>query len=357
MTRAREAVVNFLAAQGWEQKGRGPAGELWGLGDALTAVPNHLEVGSSAFNALVVALSNVERMPTQDVYADLERYLRVAEAPLPARRPRAGGYGRVELDLHLEGHTVQQHETRAYDFGRFVMRSAEAVKELVKSARGIRYHARNLLVAGGALEGSVRVILREPDRAAEESLLPEPPETTEGQALVLISAMFAAAEAAMDDWEAEALRSHLAPLHIGARQGLARLAEAQLDAGWVMHGWVRRGTEESPFVMGPAAAGTLSHVAREVLEQESTEPVLGTLDGWVWSSAECILITDDRGTIRVSVPMPLQQQVAELNAERGTLVRTILNVYRRVARGTGDSVRTQYSLGSIEPAESVPLFD
>lgn len=73
--------------------------------------------------------------------------------------------------------------------------------------------------------------------------------------------------------------------------------------------------------MGLTGAHNLSTAAREALEEESTETVSGTLDGWVWSAAELTLIADDKGRIKVSVPMSLQERVAELNSERDTRVR------------------------------------
>ena len=95
--------------------------------------------------------------------------------------------------------------------------------------------------------------------------------------------------------------------------------------------------------------------SREGFEEERIEPVSGTLDGWVWSASELTLITDDRGTIRVSVPMPLQQRVAELHVERDTRVRTRLNIYSRLAAGTRDTMRTTYSLAAIEAEQQAAL--
>lgn len=109
--------------------------------------------------------------------------------------------------------------------------------------------------------------------------------------------------------------------------------------------------------MGLTGAHNLSTAAREALEEESTETVSGTLDGWVWSAAELTLIADDKGRIKVSVPMSLQERVAELNSERDTRVRTRLSVYRRIAKGTGDWVRTQYSLANITREEHPQLPD
>ena len=69
---------------------------------------------------------------------------------------------------------------------------------VVKSSCGVRHHPRELLVAGGPVEVSVQVTFREPDRSDHTALLPEAPETAEGQALVFMAGVFAAAEAATE---------------------------------------------------------------------------------------------------------------------------------------------------------------
>lgn len=69
------------------------------------------------------------------------------------------------------------------------------------------------------------------------------------------------------------------------------------------------------------------------------------------------LITDDRGTIHVSVPMELQARVGELHAEAQTRVTTRMRVLTRLASGTRDTVRTTYSLASIERESQATLTD
>lgn len=169
------------------------------------------------------------------------------------------------------------------------------------------------------------------------------------------STVFGAAESSSEVVEATVLRSHLAPLQLSARLSLARLAQSLMDGGWILTGTIRRGDEEAPVRLGLQGADVLSQASRESLTQETVEPVSGVLDGWVWSASELTLISDDRGTVRVSVPMPLQERVAELNVERETRVTTRLNVVQRLASGSRDNITTSYSLAHIEP-ESGPKF-
>jgi hypothetical protein len=356
---AHLVIVDYMLLSGWQRAAQGPSGELWTRGDAEAVVPRSLEVGSSPWNRLASALAAADDEPPEDVIAKWYDLLANARLPVTSKatpRPRATP-GRVELEVRLEGITVVEHQTGAYDFGRFVMRTADSVKELVKSSRGIRHHSRDLLVAGGPRKGSVKVIFREPNRTDQTALLPDAPETAEGQALVFMAGVFGAAEVAAEAPDADGLRSHLAPLQVGARQSMARLADTLLDGGWVLTGTIRRGDEEAHVQLGPYAAKVLSTTSREGFEEQKTEPVSGTLDGWVWSASELTMITDDRGTIRVSVPMPLQSIVAELHAERDTRVVARVNVYSRMAVGTRHAVHVTYSLASIEREAQPTLLD
>jgi hypothetical protein len=352
---ARTVVIDYLTSGGWTRESEGPSGDLWTRGKAEAVVPRSLEIGSSPWNRLASALALADGESPEDIVQRWQVLLvgtSVEEIPTP--RPRLVA-GRIEFETHLDGVTVRDHQTSAYHFGRFVMRTSDSVKELVKSSRGVRHQSRDLLVAGGPAEGSVKVTFREPDRADHTAMITDSPETVEGRALVLLASVFAAAEASTDATDADDLRGHLAPLNIRARHGLARLAEAVSDGGWVLTGTIRRGDQEAAVRLGPHAALILSKTSRDAIDQETNEPVSGTLDGWVWSASQLTLITDDRGTIHVNVPMSLQDRVAELNSERDRRVSTTLNIITRVASGTQDRVHTTYSLKSIEPEDQDTL--
>jgi hypothetical protein len=352
----RLIVLDFLQSSGWKRADRGPSGDLWTRGDAVTVVPFALEAGTSNWNRLAAALASVENLPPDDLLSIWQSHLKLSRDTHSESGPRVRPVpGRVEFEAHLDGITVVNHQTDAYEFGRFVMRTADSVKELVKTRLGIRHYARNLLVAGGPTEGSVQVVFREPDRSDESALFTGAPETAEGQALVYMAGVFRAATLAADQPDADGLRAHLVSIDGRARQSLARVAEVLIDGGWVLSGVIRRGEEESALQLGPHAAHVLSTVSREASQEERLEPVAGAIDGWVWSASELTLITDDRGTIRVSVPMTLQAQVAELNVERDTRVQTQLRVITRIASGTRDTIQTTYALAGIEPESRTTL--
>lgn len=354
---ARAVVMNYLLTTGWKHEAEGPSGELWRRGTIETVLPRRLDVDSPPWNRLAQTLALADREPVEDV---LDRW-RLAignrsNVPLssaPHTRPKPG---RVELDVHLEGPSVTRHETKAYEFGAFVMRASESVKELVKSNRGTRHHSRNLLVVGGPREGSVQVLLREPDYSDHTALITDAPETAEGVALVYLASVFSAADEAVSSPDTDNLRAQLAPLTVRARHSVARLADTVAEAGWNVTGTVRRGSQEAPMHLGLSGADLLGRISREGIETEDIVPVSGTLDGWVWSRSELTMITEDRGTIRVSVPMSLQGLVGELHASPDTQVIAQVAMVARRVQSTGDALRVAYSLVDIAAGEHPTLY-
>lgn len=354
---ARSVVLDYLVATGWKHKAQGPSGELWVRGPAEALLPRRLDADSPPWTRLAQSLALADHDPVEDVLdrwrGALAASLRRASEPQVRVRETAG---RVELDVHLEGDSVRQNETRAYEFGAFVMRASESVKELVKSNRGTRSHSRNLVVVGGPLPGSVRVVLREPDYSDSEAMLTDSPETVEGVALVYLASVFTAASEAVLEPESEHLRAQLARLTVGARLSVARLAETVHEAGWTISGTVRRGSQEAPLHLAPGGADLLGRVSREGTESEETVPVAGTLDGWVWSRSEVTMDTESLGHIRVSVPMSLQARVGELHATPDTQVIARVGIFSRRVQGTGMSLHTSYSLVSIDAAKGPTLY-
>ena len=343
-----DVVTSYLLETGWHQESEGPKGSMWRRGRAQTVLPKSLDIGSGLWFSVVAALAQADDEPVDEVANRLER--RHGEAAAARGNlevaPRSGVGGRVELELHLTGPTVIEHETSAYDFGRLVMRAADSVKELVKSNRGSRQESRNLLVVGGPVEGSVQLLLREPDYADPWSLMPGPPETAEGRALAYLSTVLSAAEAASSDVEAGGtiLEPHLAPLTVGARAGLARFAEVVLDAGWTVDGAIRRGDEEARVHLSLAGAFALHRVARENIERSRQRNVTATFDSWSWSRSELELITRELGGIRVAVPMSLQEEAAALVAQQEADVDVRLEIFERVTPDSGQTIRTSYLL-------------
>lgn len=356
-----DVVTSYLLETGWHRESEGTLGSMWRKGQAETVLPRSLNVGSSLWLTVVTALAQANEEPADELARRLiarHEQVSTARSGTTVIAPRTGLGRRVELELHLTGPAVTAHETSAYDFGRLVMRAADSVKELVKSNRGTRHESRNLRVVGGPTEGSVQFLLREPDYADPDALLPGAPETAEGQALAYLSTVLAAAEAASADVEAGGtlLEPHLAPLTVGARAGLARLAEVVLDAGWTVEGAVRRGDEEARVYLSLSGAWALQRVARENLERRRPRTVTATFDSWSWSRSELEIITDELGSIRVAVPMSLQEEAAELVAHQSAGVEVRLEVFERVTPDSGQTIRTSYLLIDVGSEEQPYLL-
>jgi len=346
--RTVDVVTSYLLESGWHQKSEGPVGSLWQKGRAETVLPRTLDVGSGLWFSIVAALANASGEPVDEVATRLEERHREALEGRARRVVAPSTSERVELELHLTGPSVQVHETSAYEFGRLVMRAAESVKELIKSSRGTRHESRNLRVVGGPAEGSVQLLLREPDNSEAESLFPDSMETAEGQALGYLSTVLSAAESASEGLDAAgSLEAHLAPLSVGARAGLARLAEVIMDGGWTVDGAIRRRGEEAPVHLSLSGAFALQRTARDNLERSRQLSEIATFDTWSWSRSELELITERAGTIRVAVPMSLQDEAAHLVAEQQTRVPVRLEVYERVTPDSGQTMRTSYLLIDI----------
>lgn len=352
---ARAVISDYLVETGWRVRSRGEAGELWGRGALEVPVPWVVEMDSAPWNRLAAALARADDLPAVDLVDRWNKSLAEAKSDLVPAAERLAG-SRLELEVHLRGPSIKGHEASAYDFGVFVMRAADTVKELVKSRRGIRRHGRDLLVVGGPGVGSILVTLREPDHSDPNALLTDAPETYEGQALVFLASVFGAAEKGVGTPELDDLSAHLAPVAVTARRALARLADALVDARWTLNGAIRRGDEEASVRLGIAAAALLSRASREGQDQERNVAVMGSLDGWVWSRSELTLIADELGTIRVQVPMHLQTEVGRLHSEAGNRVAARLAVYERMAAGTRASLQTSYSLLSIKADDQPGLL-
>lgn len=357
MRNAADAMRELLAGRGWSRDTTGERGDLWSKGRARTVVPAKLDPAGPELSLLLRAVSNADRVDPHLLERQLHSLLdwSRSEGRSAASSSRQG---RAELELHLEGASVVEHETSAYDFGRFVMRVANSVKEIVKSERGVRHQARSLVIAGGALEGSVQVVLREPVRAERDVLFDDVLESLEGRALGLLGSVMQAAEESLELRDSSRLRARLSPLALPARQSIARLAEAVRDGHWVLAGVVRLGGEERDIRMGHFGAEALISSARDAVERQTREVIIGTLDGWTWSGSELVALSEDRRRLRIQVPLSLQARVAELNAARDTRVRMTVDVFRRLASDSSDSISTSYALTDVQEVAGPTLhFD
>jgi hypothetical protein len=126
-------------------------------------------------------------------------------------------------------------------------------------------------------------------------------------------------------------------------------------AGWVTRGHlVTPGAEVLPIALGLAGARQLQRSASSVQSKVRSERYHGTIDGWTWSSATLQFKADEGQTIKAAVPMPLQTEVARLNATRHQRGTATFQVLERQAPNGGAISRT-YALADLSADERLPF--
>jgi hypothetical protein len=103
-----------------------------------------------------------------------------------------------------------------------------------------------------------------------------------------------------------------------------------------------------PVEITLAGAHLLRTTAAERQTQIRTETHHGTIDGWIWSSAELQLITDQGRRMRLAVPAALQLEVARLNAVKDQRVTVDVQVAESTS-GSGTTMARSYALIGVFP--------
>lgn len=265
---------------------------------------------------------------------------------------------RTELDLHLEGAGVSGHETGAEWFGRFVTRTATAVKEVVKSKTGKLQYPTNLLLVAPS-PGSVRVVFRSPppaERPVDVPMPEVPTDTVEGDALRTVVDLIGLAEAAGPD--TEELDQSLHRLHGGARNAVRLMAQAVVEGKWSVAGQLRRGDgRRTDITLTEAGAQRLS-IAANVSEADVSpnNVVVGVVDGWVWSEGQMTFLPEGSRPFKATVPDELQQLVAHLVDTRHR-ARAVVTIYTTYPPGDEHSASRSYELTSIAEDPGDPQLD
>jgi hypothetical protein len=264
-----------------------------------------------------------------------------------------------ELDLHLEGVGVRDHETAAATFGKFVTRSAAAVKEIAKDISGKRSYSSRLQVLAPSV-GSVRVILKTPEPFGTTG--DELPRTETDQlddlALRRLVALLLQADAdedAPDDQQT--LDAALHGLRGETRNAVRLMSQSVLDAHWEIEGEFRpRGDRPTPVTITPQGAARLVTAAKVESSTVETETVEGRVDGWIWSEQVVAFEPEEGRRIRAVVPPDLQAKVAVLGREDRPLCRARFTVVTAFAPGQTASRRRSFALEAIEPLGDADTF-
>lgn len=277
---------------------------------------------------------------------------------VPALRALQSGR-RTELDLHLSGEGVVGHETGAEWFGKFISRTAIAVKEVVKSSTKRVQYSANLQVLAPA-PGSVRVVFRSPMPVVKKKNAAIDPmseaDTVEGDALNTVVKVIALAEAAGPD--DGALDDSLQRLQGGARNALRLMAQAVVEGQWSVAGELRRGDgRRSDVTLTGAGAQRLVSVASATnADVTYGHVVIGVVDGWTWSEAKMTFIPEEGDSFKAAVPEAIQAKVARL-LDNQNQARAVFKVVTSYPPGDEGYTRHTYELTSIDDAPDPLAID
>ncbi|OAN29117.1 hypothetical protein A4X17_05955 [Plantibacter sp. H53] len=270
--------------------------------------------------------------------------------------PRAG-----QLELHLDGRSVEDHATNAVAFGTFVTKVAQAAQEYVRDRLG-RTAARDVLIAPGP--GSVRATFIAPDPVdvAQNPFADQQQDgpvwvdgNLQSEALHRFALLFAHSNPETPD--SDVLDGAIQSIPLSARRKLRVAVHEVFKQEWSVSGEYRqRGIGVEEVVLQPIAAKYLWD--RLKVEQMDEEPWVssGILDGHKWSTGIMYFIPDGR-----SRPIPssfasteIQQQVAALAAEPEQRVEATFTVFIQHDSASSNSGRRSYLLRSIRPLDAGP---
>jgi hypothetical protein len=263
----------------------------------------------------------------------------------------------AELDLHLEGVSVGDNRTNAFEFANLIRGISDSVHQITKNALGRQRMSPGLLVSS-PLPGSVRVVLSAAASPEVQGHLPTArTETQDSNSLRLVATVLARAGDDADN-QSDVVEGILTALPFEARAGLRRAAKAVSSAEWTVSGELRRPTQEPEELhLTKAGAAHLLSVL-DVKDSESTTLKLrGSVDGQRRSMGTMWFVPVSAAPIEASVvDQHLLDEVAALGAS-GDEADATFTVVSKFAPGLRASARRSYVLTEIEPRTStaVPL--
>lgn len=337
------AVTSMLLARGWRQSSEGPQGQMWAKGGALTPVAFNLEPQTFAWRQFLDNVASVERESPEEISRQASEYLEQV-------RVRRRKQSRTELDLHLKGASVSNHEASAHDFGRFVSNVSSAVAALVVDRFALQSYEPRLKVVG-AKAGSVRVQFREPvfDPRSDERLFEQAGDTPESLALLRLAQILNVAQDAAEMPVDHQLDAAL-DVNVKARRSLQDLATRIYQSGWRVDGLLLGFEEILPVSIGTSGAWRLKAATSQSSVKTRVIEAFGVLDSWSWSKATMTLLQESARPLRIAVPPELQARVAELNSTKGQQLVASLQVFERQAPNSA-VITKAFSLLGVEPVE------
>ncbi|WP_419817397.1 hypothetical protein [Glaciibacter flavus] len=255
-----------------------------------------------------------------------------------------------ELDLHLDGETVHQHEANAESFAQLVRGVADATKEVAKHMLGHQRRTSTLRILAPS-PGSVRVVLKaatpeEPSgRTAQNTRTPSVDSTSLDTVAVLLSRAQKEGAKVTDD----VLSGLTADLPQKAHAGLRRAAKAIDAQGWEIAGELRSQHGFQPVHVGPDGAKALLRVLDERQESSTRANLSGVIDGTRRSIGALWFTPDGAAAIEAAVPSPELMEQAVQHDAANQRVRAEFDVVTIVGKGANPRRRQVHTLRSIEP--------
>ena len=258
----------------------------------------------------------------------------------------------VELDLHLEGVGIDNHQANALDFADLVRGIADSVKEITKVSLG-RQRLRDSLLILAPQPGSVRMVLRAaPASAVQPKTAEKEPLSADSESLATVATLLMRAEQESVAPDSTVLDGLTAQLPAAARKGILRAAKVIKDSGWDVSGVLRR-PDEDPMPVLISGAGAVKLIAslsesEQVIESQSR---YGFVDGQR-KSTSAMWFSPEKGRAfeAAVVDRELLKKVAELSARIDALTKAVFTVTTKYPAGDNSSPRRSYVLDSIELA-------
>ncbi|WP_402842783.1 hypothetical protein [Microbacterium sp. GXS0129] len=262
-----------------------------------------------------------------------------------------------ELELHLNGETVHQHEANAESFAQLVRGIADATKEVAKHIIGHKRRASTLRILAPT-PGSVRVVLKAATpqeaagRTAQNTRTPSVDSTSLDTVAVLLSR--AQGEGAKPD--DDVLSGLAANLPQKAHAGLRRAAKAIDAQDWDIDGELRSTHGFQHVHVGPLGARALLRVLDEHQESSTSTTLSGAIDGTRRSIGALWFAPDGQVAIEAAVPSPDLMEQAVQHDAANQRVRAEFDVLTIVGKGANPRRRQVYTLRSIEPLPDAPTL-
>ncbi len=254
----------------------------------------------------------------------------------------------AELDLHLEGGSVEDHATNAEQFADLIRGVSDAVKEITKKALDRQRMSSGLLVLAPA-PGSVPVVLRAAPPVEKDGQIVEArTETQDSNSLRIVAALFARAND--DDPEGSIIEGLLSELPARARPGIRRVARTVSKADWVIDGTLRRAQQpdEKLHLEGSGARRLLTALDAREVERDTVE-IEGMVDGQRRSMGTMWFAPLVGVPIEAAViDQELLQTVAALGATSELAKATFTAVTQHLP-GVSVAARRSYVLIAIQP--------